>query len=884
MLSDLRYRLQALLGRTRMEAELDEELRFHVEREAQKYQQAGMSPDEARRKARMAFGGHEQTKEDVRDARGTALLESTLEDARYAVRQLRSNPMFAVIMILTLALAIGANSAIFSVIEGVLLRPLPYPGAEKIVRLFLSTPEYPRFPLNPWDFRDFRDRSRSFAGLAAFTRADIQLSGEKDQPELLSGFAITAGFFDVLGLHPQLGREFDRGNEIPNSAREVILSDHLWRTRFAADATIVGRKLTLNGMPFTVIGVMPPGTEHPGNEYHPVAYGQHVDVWTPFWFQGKPEERGSHFIEGFARLKDGVTVAQAEQEMNAIMQQLGREHEGDRNWHVLVVPLQQELVGSSRPMLLMLLGAVAMVLLIACANAANLLLARAASRKRELAVRVALGAPRVRLVRQLLTESILVSLLGGGLGLLLAVGGVRAIVSLLPSDFPRAADIHVNAQVFWYTLAVAVGTGLVFGLFPALQASQTDPRQGLHEGGARMTSGRHQQRLRSALVVSEITLACALLIGAGLMLQSLLKQLHVNPGFREDHVLTATLSLPNSEYKNGDAVAQFYQQLLDNLQAVPGVEAAGAGSDLPWTGWDENGSFNIEGKQPPPGSFFHARYHSATPDYFRALGMPLLAGRFFSKADLRKGPSVVLINQSMALKYWGQKDVVGKRITFEDHPKPDDWLTIVGIVGDVKDKPNSPGAEPSFWWPHAQAAFGDMAVVLRFSGDPDATMSALRNEVHRLNPALAVAQVQLMDQIVAESVAAPRMEFVLVGLFGALAIVLAAIGIYGVIAYAVSQRTAEFGLRVALGAQRSHLMRLILGQGAWLAVPGVLVGILLALSLGQIMKGLIYGVRPNDPLTFAAVAAMVLVVALAASYVPARRTAKSDPMHALRAE
>jgi predicted permease len=889
MLNDLLYRLRALFGRAGMEAELDDELRFHFEREVEKYVKAGMNEDEARRRARMAFGGQEQMKEDCRDARGTSWLEQTMQDVRYALRQLWATKTFAVTMILTLALAIGANSAIFSVVESVLIRPLAYPRADRMVRLFLSTPMYPRFPLNPWDFHDFRDRSKSFSSLAAFTRSDMQLSGGSERPEMVNGFEITAGYFDVLGIRPELGHEFDRSNEVPNSARQVILSDRLWRTRFAAAADIIGKKITLNAMPFTVVGVMPAGMEHPGNEYHPMAYGRDVDVWCPFWFEGNGTQRGSHYIEGIGRLKDGVTVGAARGEMNAIMQQIGREHSSDNSqWQVLVVSLNEEIVGTSRPMLLVLLGAVGMVLLIACANAANLLLARAASRGRELAVRLALGAPRLRLVRQLMTESLIIALAGGALGLALAAVGERGIVSLLPIDFPRVHDIHVSAAVFGFTLLISAGTGILFGLFPALQASRTDPRAGLHEGGRTATGGRHQQRMRSALVMSEVTLACALLIGAGLMLRSLLNQLHLNPGFREDHVLTATLSLPVAEYKKDEQTSQFYKQLLGDLQAMPGVEAAGAGSDLPWTGWDENSSFDIEGKQPPPNEFFHGRYHAATPDYFRALGTPLVSGRFFTDADKDGASQVILINEAMAKKYWPHEDAVGKRMTFEDHPKEKDWLTVVGVVGDVKDKPGSAGAEPGFWWPHQQVEFRTMAVVVRSSGglglDPRAMTDALRNEVHRLNPGLALAHVQLMDEIVQESVATPRMAFVLVGLFGALAILLATIGTYGVISYAVSQRTAEFGLRMALGAQRGDLLRLVLGQGARLVIPGAILGVGLALGLGRVMKSLIYGVSPADPLTFVLVAGLVLLVALLASYFPARRAAGADPMRALRAE
>jgi len=884
MLNDLRYRLRALFRRGAVEAEMHEELRFHFEKEVEKLERRGIAPVEARRRARIAFGGSSQVAEDCREARGTSLVENTVQDLRYALRQLRANPGFATVMILTLGLAIGANSAIFSVVEGVLLRPLPYPQANRIMRVFVSTPTYPRFPLNPWDFHDLRDRNRSFTGMAAFTRSDMQLSGGTGRPEMLNGFEITAGFFNVLGLHPEMGHEFDRSNEVPNSAREVILSDHLWRTQFAADPSIVGRKITLNAMPFTVVGVMPAGTEHPGNEYHPVAYGQHVDVWTPFWFEGKPSERGSHYIEVFGRLKDGVTVAQASADLNAIVQEVGREMGQNPGWRALVVPLQQEIVGASRPMLLMLLGAVLMVLLIACANAANLLLARAATRRREMAVRLALGAQRGRLVRQLLTESLLIAVTGGALGLALAAGGVQAIVALLPSDFPRAGDIHVNAWVFLFTLVVATGAGIVFGTVPALQASRTDPRQGLHEGGRTLTSGRHQARLRSALVVTEVTLACALLIGAGLMLRSLLKQMQLNPGFREDHVLTAKLSLPNADYKNGEPVVQFYQQLLGDLRALPGVEAAGAGSDLPWTGWDENRSFDVQGKQPKPGTFFHARYHVATPDYFRALGTPLLAGRFFTVADNHGAPAVILINEAMAKTVWGNENAVGKRITFDDHPKESDWLTVVGVVGNVKDKPSSPEAEPGFWWPQAQAAYHDMAVVVRFNGDPGAMIAALEREVRRLNPGLAVANVRQMDQIVAASVATPRMEFILVGLFGGLAIVLAGIGIYGVVAYAVSQRTAEFGVRMALGAQRWDVLRLVLAQVAGVVLGGTALGLLLAVALGQTLKSLIYGVSPADPVTLASAAGLVVAAALAACVAPARRATGVDPMVALRSE
>ena len=886
MLTDLLYRLRALFRRSTVESELNEELRYHFDSEVDKYLRQGATREEALRRARLAFGGHEQIKEDCRNARGTGFLETSLQDFRYALRQLGSNPGFTIVIVLTLALSIGANSAIFSVISSVLLKSLPYPQPEKIVRLFLTNSIYPRFPLNHFDFRDYRARSKSFDSMAIYTRGDMQLSGGSAEPVRLYGFNITSGFFRVLGLHPELGREFDRNAELPGNGQQVILSDRLWRSRFGADRAIVGKKITLNAQPFTVIGVMPPGTEHPGNEYHSLAYGDDVDLWSPFTFDGNPTRRGSHYTEGIARLKDGVTSEQAQSELNAIMAELGHEYANDARWHVLVVPLYREVVGSSQRMLLVLLGAVGMVLLIACANAANLLLARAATRQREIAVRLALGASRSRLIRQLLTESLLIAFIGGALGLVLAVGGVKALITLLPADFPRVHEIHVSAPVFAFTFIVSAATGILFGLIPAIQASRTDPRAGLHEGSRSTTGSGRISRLRNALVVSEVTLACVLLIGAGLMLRSLLNLVHLNPGFREDHVLTATVSLPYPEYKSKEQVSQFYETLTTNIGALPGVQSAAAGSDLPWTGYDENTSLNIEGKQPGPGDEFHARYHVASPDYFRALGIPLLHGRFFTAADKAGAPPVIIINRAMAEKYWNTGDAVGKRVTWDDHPKEEDWYRVVGVVGDIKDKPSSAGTEPAFWWPILQQpmAFLGESLVVRAGSDPLALADAIRTQVHRLDPALAVADVQWMDEIVYGSVATPRFAFVLVGLFAGLAIILAAIGTYGVISYSVTQRTSEFGLRVALGAQRLDVIRLVLAQAAKLVLAGTALGLILALTLARVLKSLIYNVSPADPLTFGSVGLMVIAIAVLACYIPAIKATRANPMTALRAE
>jgi len=886
VLDDLRYRSHALLHHKQVEDELDEELRFHFDKQVEKYRRSGMSEEEAKRRARLAFGGHEQVKEDCREARGTSFIELTLDDARYAFRQLVANPTFTLVMVLTLALSIGANSAIFSVINGVLLKRLPYAQPERLVRIFLSNNEYPKFPLNPWDFLDFRARNHSFESMAAFTRGDVQLSGE-GEPIRLNGFGITSGYFRVLGIHPQIGREFDFQAEVPGNGLQAVISDRLWRTRFGADPNVIGRKVTLNMQPFTVIGVMPRGTEHPGNVYHSLAYGESVDVWWPFSFGGNSNQRGSHFIEGIARLKPGVSVEQAKAEVNAVMGQMAHEHpNGDSGWNVLVIPLYSEVVGATRQMLLVLLGAVGIVLLIACVNAANLLLARASARQQEIAVRLAMGAPRLRVVRQLLTESLIISVTGGALGLGLAFGGVRALVALLPADFPRAHDIHVSGPVLVFTLLVSVLTGILFGLAPAMQASRTDPKQGLKHNTRTTTTSRYQNRLRSALVVAEVGLACVLLIGAGLMLRTLLNLIRLDPGFQEDHVLTASISLPHNRYNSGELTAQFFDRLAAKMNALPGVESAGAGSDLPWTGYDENaGGFNIEGKKSEANQQTHARYHMATAGYFSAMGIPLLQGRFFTEGDKKGAPQVIIINHAMAAKYWPGEDAIGKRITFDDNPKKDDdWMRVVGVVGDVKDQPNSPGAEPSFWWSEYQASEPDMSIAVRTKSDPRQVADGLRNAVHSLDPELAVADVKQMNQVADASISTPRFTFVLVGLFAGLAILLAGIGAYGVIAYTVAQRTPEFGLRVALGAQPGDLLRMVLTQSVRLAVPGIVVGVTLAMSLGRVLQSLLYGVHPADPIILISVTLLVLIVSLLASYAPARRAALADPMSTLRAE
>ncbi len=881
-----RLRFRSLLRRGRLESELDRELRFHLESETDANLRLGLPPTEAHLAAIRRLGGVSQIQEECRDMRRTDYLENFARDLQYAVRTLAKTPGFAAVIVLTLALSIGANSAIFSVIDGVLLQPLPYPQADRIVRIFLASANFPKFPMNPLDLRDIRARNRAFGSIAGFTRSDLQLSGS-GRPELLSGFHITAGYWRVLGLTPARGREFTTEDELPGRGHVAILSDRVWRTRFGADPNIVGRKIILDDEPFTVTGVMPAGARHPGNDYHAVADGETVDVWTPFTYASDDQNRGSHYMEAIARLKAGFSVAQARQDMEVQLAQLASEHESAKGWHPFVVPLYQELVGPTRRLLLVLLGAVGLVLLIACANAANLLMARATSRQREIAVRAALGAGRWRLVRQMLAESLLISLVGGGLGAGIAVGGVQALTSMLPADFPRASDIHVNAGIFAFTLLVALATGVLFGLAPALQAARTDLQQALREGGRAATSGAHHLWLRNALVVGEVSLACVLLIGAGLMLRSFANLLHTDPGFRPEHVLTAGLSLPSAQYKKISNVIQFYDQLDARLKTIPGVRAAGSGSDLPWTGWDENlGGFGIEGQDRSTDNKHHTRYHVASPDYFQALGIPLAAGRFFTPHDTREGPIVIIINRTMARAYWGKDDAVGGRITFADAPKEKDWMTVVGVVGDVKDHPNSSAASPGLWWSLLQEPFGfpQMSIAVSAVTDPGQLAGQVRETVRALDPNLAVSDVKLMDEVAGKSFSTPRFALFLVALFAALAVSLAGIGIYGVISYSVSQRTHEFGLRMALGAKPGDVVRQVMGQGIRLALGGIGIGIVAALALGRVLWSLLYQVSATDPLTFAGVAAAAIAIAALACYIPARRATATDPMIALRSE
>ncbi len=811
-------------------------------------------------------------------------MERLWQDARYGFRMTLKNPGFTVVAVLTLAIGIGANTAIFSVVNGILLKPLPYKEPDRLVRVFEQYPQYPKFPMSPANFLDYRERNNVFDGLAVYTRQDLELS-LGDKPELLPCLLISSGYFELLGYQPELGRPFLREEELPGKEKVAMLSHALWQRSFASDPEIVGKTITLSGNPYVVVGVMPAGFQHVGGTYRSLSHGETVAVWVPFILNPQQAQRGSHYLNVVARLKPGISQQQAETEMNLIAAGLEQQYpDSNKDWRIMVKGLREEIVGGARPALFVLLGAVCFVLLIACTNVANLMLARATAREREMAVRTALGAGRFRLVRQMLTESFLIATLGGLLGLLLAMWMIDLLLTLSSETLPRAHMIGVDSRILMFAVGLTFLTGLLFGLVPAFQGSKVNINELLKEGGRGTFGGPRQRRLRSLLVITEVSLAFVLLIGAGLLMQSFLNLERVEPGFNPQNVLTMSIPLPRARYEKGDKRVEFYQSLIDRVKALPAVRSAAITSDLPWDGYDENTSFTVEGKVSDPENGPHARYHFVSPEYFQTIGVPLVAGRFLTGSDKADAPSVILINESMANRYWPGENAVGKRITFNDNPKEEDWLTVAGVVGDVKDTPGAASAEPAFYWPHAQAPYSEMILALRTDTSPLSLVEAVRREVLALDKDLPIADVRTLDDIAAASVSRPRFTLMLVGFFALVAMLLAAIGIYGVISYSVSRRTHEIGIRMALGAKTSDVLKMVVGQAITLVSFGVGAGVAASIALTRLMGSLLFGVSATDPLMFIGISILMGCVSLLASYIPARRAAAVDPMEALRYE
>ncbi|MFZ0639874.1 MAG: ABC transporter permease [Candidatus Acidiferrales bacterium] len=806
-----------------------------------------------------------------------------LQDIRYALRTLAKSPGFTAIAVLTLALGIGANTAIFSIVNTSLLRPLPFHDSSQLVDLWGHSTQFdfPNLGMSLADIADIRAQNKVFADVAPYEYSTMTLTGS-GAPQQLDAGAVSVNFFPLLGMTPLYGRIFTSGEMQPGQDREVILSYELWQKQFGADPRAVGKSITLDGNPYAVIGVMP-------KEQH-LDYVTAQKLWTPL--APTPKElaaRESHGTPAVARLLPGRTLQQAQADLDAIAARLAKTYpDADKYWSFRAASLQSDMVGDARLPLLILLGAVGFVLLIACANVGNLFLSRGWTRRRELAIRSALGATRGRLIRQLLVESLLVALVGGVCGLLFATWGVQALRDLLPPDIPRVKDLNIDQVVLWFTLGASILAGILFGLAPAVLASSQELTAVIKEGGAGAQTGaggvRHKF-LRQLLVVGEVALALSLVIGATLALRSFARLREVNLGFRSDHLLTMTINFAPGKFATPEQFTPYVHQIVALTRGVSGVENAAASLYAPLSGFRGEASVDTE-PAPQNAQVPTTNFNRSTPGYFQTLGIPLLAGRDFSDTDTANGARVFVVNQAFARKFFGNASPIGKRIwSGRDAKKNPQWGEIVGEVANFRDQSTKDAPEPQFFTPYDQAAqSGGISLVVRTRTDPLAVVSAVQNRIWSINSAQPVENVESMDQLIADSNAAPRSQTLLLGAFGALGLLLAVVGIYGVISYSVTQRTHEIGIRMALGAEPGRVMRLILAHGLKLAVIGVAIGIVASLALTRLMATLLFGISATDPLTFAGVAILLTAVSLAACYIPARRAMKVDPMVALRYE
>jgi predicted permease len=876
-------RLLGLFRDRRADQELDDEIETHLRLLTERYVRQGMSEDEAACAARRQFGNVTLLKEANHEMRGIRFIDTFFHDLRYGARMLISNPGFTLIAALTLALGIGANTAIFSVVNGVLLKPLPYPEPERLMRVFQSIMimSSPKAPMSPADFRDFREQNTTFETIAGYFRQDLELA-QGERAERLLGMRASSGYFRTLGFQPMLGREFTREEEIPDESAVVILSHGLWLRSFDGDPEIIGKTIRLSGKSFTVVGVAPAGLQHVGGGYRPLPHGESVDIWWPMRL-GPNRPRGAQIVNVIGRLKPGVTRRQAEAEFDLITAQLARQYPDPYKIEAktLIQPLRDEIVEGTQRTLLLLLAVVFFVLLIACVNVANLTLARAAAREREITVRLALGASRERIIRQLLTESLALAAIGGLVGLLLAKLAIHALVKLGPQQIPRLQMISLDWRILVFTILISLLTGLLFGTAPALQSLKLNLNESLKEGGRATSGGKRQSRTRGALVVTEVALALALLLGAGLLMRSFLKLQQTDPGFNPKGVMTMSVVLPGARYGYGELQISFLQRLVEHVSALPGVRSAGVTSDLPWTGYQNGGGFTIEGKTFQSDLEPQAQYHFISADYMRTIGVPLLSGRWFDARDTRKSQPVILINQAMARKYWPGEDAVGKHITFLDSSFKV-WTQIVGVIGDVKDYPSSAEAEPAYYYPVTQEPYPEMSLAVRADKDPLGIVEAVRREVRTLDREIPISEVRTMETVAATAVAGRRFMLLLVGVFAVTALALAGIGIYGVTSYLVANRTHEIGIRMALGADSFDVLKLALRQGMAWALAGVGVGLTLAFAATRLMANLLCGIGPTDPATFVAVPLFLIGVSFVACWIPARRATKVDPLQALR--
>jgi predicted permease len=857
--------------------DVSEEFRQHLDDQYHELRAAGSTHDETMR-------AMEDDVSAVRSGRARLRPEVVAADVRYALRTLRKNPGFTAVVLLTLALGIGANAAIFSVVNGVMLRPLPYRDANRLMVIWgdLHRPGVGEIPTSAGEYVDYRDRSRAFEQLAAYDTLGFNLTGNGG-PERVEGAVVTASLFSLLGVSAQVGRTFLAEEEQPGRGDVVMLSHALWTRRFNANPAIVGQSVQLDGQPARVVGVMPAAFHFPDRA---------IEMWKPMVFDAEAvsdNNRGSHGYTVLARLKNGLTGEQAHADLARVTATFKAEHPGNyRNgFSATLRPLRDEIVGDTSRPLLVLLGAVALVLLIACANVANLLLARAASRRKEIAVRTALGASRGRLVRQMLTESLLVSAIGGAIGLVLAAWGVDVLIAAAPDSIPRLQEVGVDRHVVLFTAVASLATGLVFGIAPALRAARSSPNDALKEGGRSSDGGTHRRAGR-LLVISEVALSLILLIAAGLLMHSFARLQDVAPGFDSGGLVTLRLSLPQTRYTTFQKGEAFFDGLFANLRRHPDIRAASAVDLLPFSGFGGSRTFHIEGREEKrPEDQTEEQLRLVADGYFAAMRIPMLKGREFTERDSLGRPRVAVVNEALARKHWPDASPIGKRLSFStDDPQ---WYEIVGVAGNIKHRGLDARDRPELYVPYRQPLFAGwtvrpMYVVVRTTAAPAAAIAAVRREIARLDRDQPVSDVRTMDERIDHSLSSRRFSMVLLSAFALLALTLAAIGIYGIVAYSVTERTREIGVRLALGAQRRDVIGMVIRQGMTMAGAGTAIGVLAALLFTRLMSSLLFGISPADPMTFLVIPLLLIAVAFAACYVPARRATRVDPLQVLRSE
>ena len=812
-------------------------------------------------------------------------METLLKDLRYGLRSLLKRPGFTAIAVITLALGIGANTAMFSVINAVLLRPLPYRDPARLVTIWEESPERGMYqmPVSLANVRDWVDQNQTFEQISAYTFTNLNLTGT-GEPARLGTVRSSANLFPLIGATPVIGRSFLPEEDKEGANHVVILGHALWQSRFGSDPGIVGKWLTLNNQSYTVVGVMASNSQFPvGFGYMGKVLNDPIDLYVPLAASGRETERGNYSFFAIGRLKPGVTIDQARAEMTTIERRLEKQYpDGNTGIGISLVPTQEQTVKEIRPGLLVLFGAVAFLLLIACANIANLLLARAASRKKEIAIRTALGASRLRVLRLLLTESLMLSLAGGGIGFLLALWGTDALMALEPDNIPRLNEVGVDARVFLFTIAVSIVTGIVFGLVPGMRAAKPDLNEALKEGSRGSMGSAASKRTLGVLVALEVALSLVLLVGAGLMIKSFIRLQQANLGFNPENVLAVNLTLPESRYPEERQQASFFQEALTRLQSVSGVQSAGATTSLPLTLSVNGSDFRIEGHpEPEAGKELIINMSSVSAGYFHTLGVPLLKGRDFSDRDNKDASEAAIINNDLARTYFPNQDPIGKRIKFTD---TESWISIVGVTGDVKQLGQDIGVKPEIYFPYLQVPASSMTVVVRTANEPLSLTGAVKTEIQIIDKDLPIDDAKTMQQLLANSKSGRRFNLILLTGFALVALVLAMVGIYGVMSYTVAQRTHEIGIRVAVGAQSRDVFRMVIGQGMMLAMIGVACGLVGAFLLTRLMTSMLFGVEPTDPATFATIAVLLTAVALVACYIPSRRATKVDPLVALRYE